>query len=539
MSNSMTDALAHLASRMPRVVREHEVLRVAGRIPGDDPGAVANGAIGEVLRWAQRRCGGQLPPEAWERKSFDYLSGGRNSSCVHLQSGTSDLWAIRADDPDKTVAERVWTTEVVVGLLPGQPPKFSARLLVSTPESDLQIEPHTPGFIQQVVENPGLISGQKLLSVEPAVYETEADAEDLIDFLIDPSRQLPIFVVTLVENGLSDHPTINTATLSRAVLGIGHVALLHPAATWRLTERFGKFKSVFGGATRVYLPGFSDDADPYSHRLVLASQLDTAEGAARATRWMRQLAAQESILRMKLGRDVLPFAAIRDASLQLRQQNLRNEDASASEQLAAANDRIAALEKQVASLNSEQDYYISEYEKERARAELSESQALKSAYRIQHLADQIKAKGDNPDQDIAIPQRWQDLPAWCDEKLAGRLVLTPNAHRGARNPVFSDVETAARCLLWLASECRDQRINGGGGSINNVTIMDGIQNASCGADTYEFDWNRRSFSADWHIKNGGNTRDPSRCLRIYYCFDPQTQQIVVSDMPAHRRTGAS
>lgn len=539
MISSMTDALSPLASRMPRVVSEHEILRVAGWMPGDDPTLVANAAIEEVLRWAQKRCGGQLPPEAWNHKSFDYLSGGRNSSCVHLRSGGSDLWAIRADDPDKTVAGRVWTTEVVVGLLPDHPAKFSARLLVSTPETDLQIEPHTPGFIQQVVENCGLVSGKKLLSVAPTVHETEADAEDLIEYLIDPSRQLPIFVVTLAENGQAEHPTLDTVAISRAMLGIGYVALLQPAASWRLTDRFGKFKSVFGGAARVYLPGFSDDADPYIHRLVLASQLDTAEGAARATRWMRQLAAQESVLQTRLGRDVLPFAAIRNANLQLRQQHLRNEGASDSDQLAAANDQIDALEKQVAALSLEQDYYVSEYEKERARAELSESQAQKSAYRIQQLTDQLKAKGDDPDQNITIPTGWQELATWCDEQLAGRLVLTPSAHRGARNPVFTDVETAARCLLWLASECRDQRINGGDGSINNLTIMDGIQNASCGADTYEFDWNGRRFSADWHIKNGGNTRDPTRCLRIYYCFDPQTLQIVVSDMPAHRRTGAT
>lgn len=539
MSNSMTEALSRFANRMPRVVREHEVLRIAGWMPGKDPDATAKAAIKEVLKWAQKRCGGQLPLEAWDGKSFDYLSGGRNSSCVRLESGPSNLWAIRADDPDKSVAERVWTTEVVVGLLPNQPAKFSARLLVSTPEADLQIEPHTPGFIQQIVENCKLSSGRMQLSVAPMIYESEADTDDLIDYLIDPSRQMPIFVVTLAENGQADHPTLRAATLSRAMLGIGHVVLLNPVATWRLTERFGKFRSVFGGAARVYMPGFSDDADPYIHHLVLANQLDTAEGAARATRWMRQLAAQESILRTKLGRDVLPFAAIRNANLQLRQQDLRDEDASASDQLAAANDRIDALESQVASLGSEQDYYIAEYEKERARAELSESQAQKSAYRIQQLTDQLKARGDDPDKDTAIPASWQELPTWCDRQLAGRLVLTPNAHRGARDPEFNEVETAARCLLWLASECRDQRLSGGSGSINNITIMGGIQNASCGADTYEFNWNGRSFSADWHIKNGGNTRDPTRCLRIYYCFDPQTQQIVVSDMPAHRKTGAT
>lgn len=539
MSNSMTEALSHFASRMPRVVREHEVLRVAGWMPGDSPGANADAAIGEVLKWAQKRCGGRLPSEAWQRKSFDYLSGGRNSSCVHLQSGSSDLWAIRADDPDKNVAERVWTTEVVVGLLPDQPTKFSARLLVSTPEAELQIEPHTPGFIQQVAKTCHLMSGSRRLSAEPLVFETEADGEDLIELLLDPGRQLPTFVLTLADDGAGKAPWIDTDALSRALLGIGHVALAHPEPTWRMTREFGKLRSVFGGAARVYLPGFTEDADPYGHRLVLANQVETAEGAARITRWMRQLAAQESVRRAKLGRDVVPFAAIRSASLELRQQTLRNEDASESDQLVAANERIAALEKQVASLTVEQDYYVYEFESERERAEIAEAQAQKSAYRIQQLTEQLTSKGDDPNQDIGAPLSWSELSDWCDQNLAGRLVLTPNAHRGTRKPLYQDFEAAARCLLWLATDGRDQRINGGWGTMSNVTIMDGIQNAPCGADAYEFDWNGRRFSADWHIKNGGNTRDPVRCLRIYYCFDQQTQQIIVADMPAHRRTGAT
>lgn len=539
MSNSMTAALSHLAQRIPRVVREHEVLRVAGWMPGDDPAAVAHTAIAEVLKWAQRRCGGQLPPEAWEHESFDYLSGGRNSGCVRLQSGSSDIWAIRADDPDKTVAERVWTTEVVVGLLPDEPAKFSARLLVSTPEIDLQIEPHTPGFVQQIADTCPLMSGSQPLSAEPRVFETADDADDLINHIIDPEKKLPTFVITLAESGQTRHPTLDTEALSRATLGIAHVVLVYPEPTWRLSDRFGKFRSVFGGAARVYMPGFTEDADPYTHRLVLANQLETSENAARIARWMRQLAAHESVRHAKLGRDLVPFAAIRSADLELRQRTLKNQDASETDQLSAANERIAALERQVGSLASEQDYYVNEFEKERTRAEVAEAQAQNSTYRIQQLTDQLKSRGDNPDRDIACPSNWSELADWCNQNLAGRLVLTPNAHRGLRKPAFQDVESTARCLLWLANDCRDQRISGGGRSINNFTIMEGIQNAACGADTYEFDWNGRRFSADWHIKNGGNTRDPARCLRIYYCFDQQTQQIIVSDMPAHRRTGAS
>ncbi len=79
----------------------------------------------------------------------------------------------------------------------------------------------------------------------------------------------------------------------------------------------------------------------------------------------------------------------------------------------------------------------------------------------------------------------------------------------------------------------------GGGSIANTPIEQGIENAPCGNDTFKFDFRGRRLEADWHIKNGGNTRDPRRCLRIYYAWDERTQEIVIADMPAHRRTGAT
>lgn len=519
-------------SRRGGVVREHEVLRIAGRMKSD----AVDTAIGEVLRWAQKRCGGELPPEAWAHESFDYFAGGRNGSCVRLRSGDADIWTIRADDPDKSVPGRVWTHEVVVGTQPEQPAKFSVRQLVSTSETDLLIEPHVPGFVHQIADRSVVLVGSEQIAAHPTVYETESDAEDLIGRLIDSGRQLPVFVFTSAEGRRA---VVDGVLLGRAILGIGHVALVHEDAAWHLTRELGRSRSVFGGAARVYLPDFSRDADRYAHPLVLANQLQDADGVSRTVRWMRQLAANESIRRAKLGRDVLPYAEIKAASLRLRQQMLVVEQASDTDQLAAANDRIAELEKQLASLATEQDYYLSEYGKERDRAEVSEAQARASAYRIQQLTAQMKARGDDPDQGVALPTTWAALQDWCDETLAGRLVLTPKAARGLRDPLYQDVEMAARCLLWLASECRDQRINGGGGAMSNVPIMEGIQNASCGADTYEFDWGGRRFEADWHIKSGGNTRDPARCLRIYYCFDEQTQQIIVSEMPAHRRTSAS
>jgi hypothetical protein len=538
MANSMYQALSGLSQSMPRVVREHEVLRVSGWMHKDNSEEAAKKAIDEVLKWAQKRCGGRLPAQAWKHESFDYLSGGRNSSCVKLQSSSANFWAMRADDPDKKVAQRVWTTEVAIGLLPDQPARFSARLLVSTPESELLIEPHTPGFVQQVVEACDLYRGRYPFSIRPMLIETEEEAENLIAHLLDPQRELPTFVVTLPP-GHTEHPSLDSHALSRAMLGIGHVAVVHSAMTWSLSNRFGRLRSVFGGAARVYMPGFVEDADPYSHRLVLADQIAIPDGAARCARWIRLLAAQESLRSVKLGRDVLAFSAIRSAALEQYQQVLEREGASDADQLHAAKDRIAALEKQIEQQKVAQDYYLDEYEKEKERAVLAEAQSQKSAYRIQTLMRLLKDKGNDPDIDAELPTSWSELPDWCNEHLAGRVELTNNALGGLKKANFQDFETAARCLLWLANEGREVRLSGGGGSINNLTIFDGIQNASCGVDTYEFDWSGRRHSADWHIKNGGNTRDPSRCLRIYYCFDEQTQKIIVSDMPAHRKTAAT
>jgi hypothetical protein len=536
MSNSMTEALSHLSSRMPRIVREHEVLRVAGWMPGDNPDALSRKAAGEVLRWAQRRAGLPLPREAWEGESFELPLPGRDPSAIRLRGGASDLWAFRIHDPDKTVPGRAWTTEVVLGHVPGKPAQFSTRLLVATPEEDFSIDPAVPGFVVQVAEECGLMVGSQTVSATPEVYADGEDSETLIEHLTDPGRQLPTIVLTLADG--ESAPYVDAEKLASVLTGLTHVAVACPEAAWRLTERLGKRLSVFGGAARVYQPGFEDSADPFAHRLVLSGQLVSADGVERATRWLRESAAQAGLKRTRIGGNVLTFSAIRAAHLEFQQSTLREADASDADQLAAALERIEALKGEIEDLKTEQTYYFEEFDKERERAEIAEAQAQKSAYRIQQLTDQLKSKGDDPDQEVQLPTDWSEFASWCEENLAGRLVLTPNAHRGTRKPLFQDVETAANSLLWLATEGRD-RFRNGGGALANLPIFDGVQNAPCGADEFDFDWNSCRLSADWHIKNGGNTRDPLRCLRIYYCFDTQTQQIIVAHMPAHRRTGAT
>ncbi len=323
VGTSFRDALGPLAARQGPIVREHEVLRVAATLVGQDRDDCADRARTEILRWAQKRCGSALPDEAWNFEDFDHMSGGRDSRAVRIRTATSDIWALRADDPDKTVPGRIWSHEVVIARTENQLARLSVRQLVSTTETYLGIEPHAPGFILQVADNCGLMIGTDDISSDASVVSNDDQAQELIRALTSESRRIPFLVLSVPQNSRSfDKPLVDAVELSRAVAGIGKVIILPDKFTWKITESLGRRRSVFGGAVRAYLPGFDRASDPYAHRLILAEQVARQDGPQQTNRWMRDLTAKESIRHSTLGRDVLPFSAVRNTALQLRQRSL-------------------------------------------------------------------------------------------------------------------------------------------------------------------------------------------------------------------------
>jgi hypothetical protein len=186
----------------------------------------------------------------------------------------------------------------------------------------------------------------------------------------------------------------------------------------------------------------------------------------------------------------------------------------------------------------EQEWLLEEHAGAEERAQGAEAQLLGATYRIQQLTEQLRERGVSPDATIALPTKWPEFADWCDQYLVGRVLLSPRARREVRAPAFTGIDAAARCLLWLGNEYREQRQQGGDGDLR-VRILGGFANERCGADSFQIDWQGARTEVEWHIKNGGNTRDPSRCLRIYYFWDEASQQVVIASMPAHIRTGAT
>ena len=538
--SSFSEALQPLAARMPQMVREREILRLAATLGDSDGDQIGLVARREILKWAEKRTGGQLPQAAWKHTEFEHLAGGRNCAAVRIVDDTKDIWAIRADDPDKGVAQRVWTTEAIVGHKPEQRALLSVRLLVSSPEQELQVEPAVPSLVQQLGSKCELYQGVERLDPEPWIIRSQDDADRLIDTLIDPTRRVPVFVLSVPEFSADPaRPLINPLPIARATLAIAVVVVLPAQFTWVLTERFGKRLSVFGGAVRVYLPGFAEDANPYGgHDLVLAGRLSNTQDVASISNWLRRVAATESIRQLRLGQDVLSYATVRQHSLDATHTRLEREGASHEEQLSAVQAQIDTLKKDLKTANEMVQLLSDDNDAVENRARTAEAQLTAAGYRVQQLLEQIKTRGETPDADITLPSSWDNFADWCDQNLVGRVLLSPVARREVKAPKFSDVAVAARCLLWLANEYRERRLNGGDGDLR-TQIESGIRNDRCGADTFQIDWQGRRADVEWHVKNGGNTRNPARCLRIYYFWDEASQQVVVASMPAHLRTGAT
>lgn len=530
-----SDVFRHPHASVSQVVREREILRVAATVGGNGGDRSAAKARKEVLKWVQKRVGAPLPKSAWEYDEFEKHIGGRDCKAIRIVDGNADLWTIRANDPDKTVARRVWTTEVFIGHENTRNVRFGLRLLASAPEADpLTVEPAVPGLLRQLAKECALYQGTTRLIPKPWTVESDDDTRLLIDTLFEPLRREPVFVLSIASDALV--PYMPPVPLARASVGLARTVVLPARFTWSLAERLGKRLSVFGGAIRAYMPGFTEDADPYNHPLFLAERRSSAPQVSGA---LRRKAAAISLRSIRLGQDVLSFSSVETLSLAAKRSRLDRENATTEKKLEAAQIEIENLKESLRKSEDEKNWFAEQHDVAERRAEKLEKKLGVANYRNQQLTDQLATHDDKPDSDIRPPDEWENFSDWCETYLSGRVVLSPRARREVRAPLFEDVAMAGRCLLWLANDYRQARLQGGNAGDLRVSLEGGLKNDRCGADAFKLDWQGKRFDVEWHIKSGGNTHDPTRCLRIYYFWDHESGQVVIASMPAHIRTGAT
>ena len=126
-----------------------------------------------------------------------------------------------------------------------------------------------------------------------------------------------------------------------------------------------------------------------------------------------------------------------------------------------------------------------------------------------------------------------------------KVVLLPRAFQGAKKSCYNNPPLVYKSLLLLANEYRNMKL----GLIEPeeyqkardvLQIRDGgsIDEDHAGeyGDTYYVRYPIGSSAKrflEFHLRSRSNTRDPERCLAIYYFWDDETQQVVVGWLPGH------
>lgn len=231
-----------------------------------------------------------------------------------------------------------------------------------------------------------------------------------------------------------------------------------------------------------------------------------------------------------------------DPEVERRVASLRRERDRLERRLKASEERRrdqrAKATKRLANARNDRRETEREWEEAEQRADDAVRDRDLAVAEVTRLRDLVVALGGTPSVPRRLPTRWSDFAPWCEAGLTSRVRLLPKARRELKRARFADVELAARCLLWLGGPYRRLRLEASGQGLK-ATVENGVHNQPCGGDAYTIKWRGRSRRVDWHIKSGGSTHDPRRCLRIYYFWDSSSSEVVVASMPGHLRTDAT
>jgi hypothetical protein len=179
---------------------------------------------------------------------------------------------------------------------------------------------------------------------------------------------------------------------------------------------------------------------------------------------------------------------------------------------------------------------------ETERNELHEqNRALRA--RVEHLQTGLQVR---PAPQVRLPDSFDQIDEWAAKNLTGRVVLLNRAKRALRKARFEDVQLVYKTLLLLHDYYAPMRTEGGSNLRDafEKRCQDlGLSEEACftgpgvgeQGDAYFVSYKGRRRELDRHLKRG-NSHDERYCLRVYFFWDNEEQQVVVGWLPSHLPT---
>ena len=504
-------------------------------------------AIRESVIWmnSAKRCAGAIPRDALGGNPFDltHSVGALPAAATAYEDGRRRIWSGKLDFPDREVGQRTWSTEISIVEL-GPVTTFVSRLTNITRGDNPPYLPSVPGVVQQVV-------GQLSAEADGFPISDEVprvDLRTLPDFeylLHNKQRRLPIVALSETDEGRC---LFEPGLALRRLIGAAHVVRLDPAVSWQLTRSLGREYSVFGGAGRIYWPGFdADHDDPFRHPLQRISQhFDVDDYLA----WLSSRVLPRAFIGLDADKALMRFTDVQ--ALVSRQQreamevrsgpadrehldelveNLKSSLAASEEQRREDADAAQALLDEASEttqiVEQERDELIAE--NARLRSKLLALTALRPA---------------QTDDRTPRLESYDDLEVWSTTTLGDHIEVLPRALReGSKHGAPETLERIEKTLLLIRDYYVPMRLeqkDGAWDAFRKRCEEIGVEESACFSnkgDIKNFPGYRASFAGrrvylERHFKFGTGY-DLRRMFRIYFTWDEDTKSVIIGHMPTH------
>jgi len=481
---------------------------------------------------------------SWDEPATHTLDGGRILRWAPYRDGGASLADVVVHAPDPLDRALQWSTHVTY--LGSPSPKGRTQQIIvrvgteggATGGAQPPVRP--PRLLAELDQVFTLVTNDGPLQRLPTQLEPGTLDAFVRFVLCDPARTMPVLLLTeLPDGGFVIPPEQFAAEL----FGLGLCFQLRHADTFALSDAVGGHaRSVFLGSARAYLPGFSLEADPFQHPLVLARAL-ALPGERRR---LLQRLADVSIQR--------PFAdpALAD-TLRDRRADAYGHRPDATEALAAAEagtppdrDSLVTMIRQLeeAARAAEGELARTRQRLAESRDELEKERASARALRTTLAAHRERQPIARPASDA--PQSILEAVERAQAMYADVLRILPSAYAAARESEFPDHAMTWQYLKALGEVGRRRQDHALNRPLGEVFADLGVEFTPGPGDPtkrtpYLFRDGDRELECPDQLRKGSN---PNTCLRIYFA-DGEDGGFVIGhvgrqiDVRALNGTGAS
>lgn len=466
------------------------------------------------IAWLGLDHGQQL---LWDAPSNHTLDGGRILRWAPFRQQGAALADIVVHAPDPLDRSLQWSTHVTYVSTPTSSGTVQRQLNIrvgtdggATNGAAPPVRP--PRLLPELDASFSLVSNDGPLQRVPTQLEAGTLDAFVRFVLCDPARTMPVLLLTELPDGGYVLPPEQFAA---EMFGLGLCFMLRHSDTFALSDAVGGHaRSVFLGSARAYLPGFTLEADPFQHPLVLARALALPGERRRLVQRLAEVSVQRPLS------DPAVVDTLRDARAAAYGKRPDSAEAMLATESGAELDRA-----QLVSVVRQYEEAVRQAEGElaRTRERLAESRQQLDAERAMTRSLRTTLAALRERQPIAKPA--SDAPESVLEAVeraqamyADALRLLPSAYTSAQESAFPDPDTAWKYLKALGEVGRRRQDRALGRPLAEVFADLGVDYSPGPTDgsrrtPYVFRDGDREIECGDQLRKGSN---PITCLRIYF-----------------------